>query len=176
MRLIIQYIFHSVSTCTQLWWGMPTLVTKNTNIPNTKFNGIALRPLSTFMNSLSKPCTRCIRNVVWAWHTSTCTHCHTQPSRSQSNAYFDGISLECIPCGFGSIALGCCPSMLLQSQHESSLRVKIFVWIISLNGWKFTKYKTRESCAYQQCNICHCILHLHEKLKNQCLRLSRHIN
>ena len=37
----------------------------------------------------------------------------------QSSAYFKSISLEGVPCGFGSLALGYCPSMLLQSEHEN---------------------------------------------------------
>ena len=58
------------------------------------------------------------------------------------NAYFEGISLESLSCGFSSLALGYCSSMLLQ-------------WFTSkfnfANGWKltkFTKLKTRENLRY----------------------------
>ena len=45
----------------------------------------------------------------------------------QSNAYFEGISSEGVPCGFGNLATGCCPSMLLQSEHVNCVsHVKIF--------------------------------------------------
>ena len=44
---------------------------------------------------------------------STQAHCC-----QQSNAYFEGISMERVPCRFCSLALGCCPSTVLQSEHE----------------------------------------------------------
>ena len=73
------------------------------------------------------------------------THGHTISSaraRSflQSNAYFGGISLEWVSCGFGSLAPGCCPSMLLQSECENCVSHKNFRWNIFTNGWKFAKF------------------------------------
>lgn len=38
----------------------------------------------------------------------------------QSHAYFEGISLARVPCGFSSIAPGCCLSTLLQPERENS--------------------------------------------------------
>ena len=78
-------------------------------------------------------------NVLWVWHTSTFylirihtvhTAVHTRARSCQhSNAYIEGISLESVPCGFGSIALRCCPSTLL---HMTTIVYvsKIFVEII----------------------------------------------
>ena len=37
----------------------------------------------------------------------------------QSNAYFKGVSLESIPCGFGSLVPGCCASTLLELECKN---------------------------------------------------------
>ena len=50
-----------------------------------------------------------------------------------------GISLERVPCRFGSLALGCCPSMLLQSECENCAACENFLLK------KFAKLKTHEN-------------------------------
>jgi len=48
--------------------------------------------------------------------------------------------LKSVPCRFGSIAPGCCPSELLQSEHENySSCVTNFHWNNFANSWKFVK-------------------------------------
>jgi len=55
------------------------------------------------------------------------THCTVTLSSAQarsyqkSNAYFEGISVERIPCGSCSLALRFCPLTLLQSECENSV-------------------------------------------------------
>ena len=56
-------------------------------------------------------------------------HCHTVVrtracSCQQSNAYFEGISLESVPCGFGSML-----SIDALAHENCSLHVKIFIEI-----------------------------------------------
>ena len=104
------------------------------NFRGSKFSRMAVCEYFVEIISLSnKPCARYTRNVVWMSHTSKFylirTHTVVRAracSCQQSNAYFEGISLESIPCRYGSIAPGCCPSTLLHVKTVYSLRVKIF--------------------------------------------------
>ena len=67
--------------------------------------------------------------MLWAWHASLAklSNMHRTVTLSsaqarncqQSNAYFEGVSLESVPCGFGSLVPECCPSMLLQLECEN---------------------------------------------------------
>ena len=67
--------------------------------------------------------------MLWAWHASQAslsnTHHTVTPSSpqacncQQSNAYFEGVSLESIPCGFSNLVPGLCPLMLLQLECEN---------------------------------------------------------
>ena len=94
-------------------------------------------------------------NILWAWNTglvyltSTITLSSTQACSCQhTDAYFEVISLETVPCRFGSLAPGCCPLMLLESDRENCvLRIKNFCLNIFPSGWKFTKLKTHKTWA-----------------------------
>ena len=97
-------------------------------------------------------------------HTVTLSSTRAR-SCQQSNAYFKCISLESIPHGFGSIAPGCCPSMILQSERENcgSHVKRFFVEIISQtveNLRKFVKLKTLKNLVlygkmYMHLNVFH---------------------
>ena len=99
------------------------------NLRGSKFSWIAI--FEDFSEIISRIHCMCMPHtyILWAWHTSlaglsnmhrTVTLSSTRARNcQQSNAYFEGISLERVPCGFGSLAQGCCPSMLLQSEHEN---------------------------------------------------------
>ena len=97
-------------------------------------------------------CTRTphTHNILWVWHTGLAYLTHTitlsftwARSCQQSKGYFEGISLERVPCWFDSLVPGCCPSMFLQSEHEkcachaSKGCIEIFSWIVetSQNSW-----------------------------------------
>jgi len=65
--------------------------------------------------------------ILWVWHTNlVClTRTTTLPSAWARSCKQ---SLERVPCRFGSLALGCCPSALLQSEREKCvLCVEIFL-------------------------------------------------
>ena len=98
---------------------------------------------NNFANLLSKLRTCCTCNVAWVWHTSLVLsniHCHAvvrsssqlsilsqcrplklaavntvtlSSAQARSCQQSNAISLKSVPCRFGSIAPGCCPSMLL---------------------------------------------------------------
>ena len=97
-------------------------------------------------------CTRTphTHNILWVWHTGLAYLTHTitlsftwARSCQQSKGYFEGISLERVPCWFDSLVPGCCPSMFLQSEHEkcachaSKGCIEIFSWTVetSQNSW-----------------------------------------
>ena len=77
-------------------------------------------------------------------HSQTC-------SCQQSNAYFEGISLERVPCEFGNLAPGYCT--LLYSERENcvvSCQNFLLRYFIFANGWKlvkFVKLKTSKNLA-----------------------------
>ena len=85
--------------------------------------------LNDFANSLCKPCTRPTCNVVWVWHTSKFYLIHTVTpmsvlefaAASKSSAYFKGLSLESVPCGFSSML-----SIDTLACENCSLHIKIF--------------------------------------------------
>lgn len=65
------------------WWDLICLMTLS------NFGMLAILVFGScwnnFVNSLSKPCTGCTRNVVWVWYTSQVlynTQCHTPPCSS----------------------------------------------------------------------------------------------
>ena len=75
-------------------------------------------------------------------HHHSCSSSHLSPK----HAYFEGISLESVPCRCSSLAPGCCSSMLLHVIYVS----KMFVEIISqtaTNLQNSRNWKTRENLA-----------------------------
>ena len=102
-----------------------------------KFKSSNLVLYSTFFRRFAACACRPL-NMLWAWHThlaSLSNMYHTTSTLSfhrthtcqQSNAYFKAVSLDRVPCGFGSLAMGYCLSMLLQSERDNCVACQIFV-------------------------------------------------